>query len=73
MPMLLFLPAIMFFATVTAMGQVAMQTFPVAPAVDPAKARRRAFKVIKGGQQIVLVGTERARYRNRKDHRCAAA
>lgn len=49
----------------TALGQVAMQSFPVIP--DPAAARRRAFKVIRGGQQVVLEGAEGARNRHPKE------
>lgn len=67
MPMLLILPAMMFVATMTAMGQVAMQAFPIPAPADPATTRRRAFKVIKGGQQVVLNGAEGARYRHRQE------
>lgn len=68
MPILMF-PAISFAATITAMGQVALRTFPVpAPTpADPATTRRRAFKVIKGGQQVVLDGAEGAHYRHRRE------
>jgi len=62
MPILLKFPALMFAATMTAMGQVAMQTFPVP--VDPSRARR---KVIKGGQQVILDGAEGAHYRHRQE------
>ena len=65
MPILLMFPALMFAATMTAMGQLARKTFPVP--VDPAKARRRAFKVIKGGQQVILDGAEGAHYRHRQE------
>lgn len=67
MPILLMFPAIVLAATMTAMGQVALQTFPVpAPApADPATTRRRASKVVKGGQQVVLDGAEGAHYRHR--------
>ena len=46
MPLLLIFPAMFFFASMTAMGQVAIQTLPTCGAV----ARRRAFKVIEGGK-----------------------
>lgn len=64
---LLMFPALQFFANVMAMGEAASQAAPVASPVDLAKARRREFKVIKGGQQIVLFGAEGARYRHRKE------
>ena len=67
MPLLLMFPAIVFFATMQAMRQATTQTVPIAPSVDPAKARRREFRVIKGGQQVVLFGAEGARYRHRKE------
>jgi hypothetical protein len=69
MPMLLMFPVLMFAATMTAMGHVVQQTFPApAPApVDPATTRRRALKVIKGGQQVVLDGAEGAHYRHRQE------
>jgi len=50
----------MYLAKVTAMRQAAMHPFPFEP--DKATARRRAFRVIKGGQQVVLEGVEGARY-----------
>jgi hypothetical protein len=67
MPLIFAFPAMMFFATLTVMGQAAIQLVPVTPSADPAKARRRAFKVIKGGQDVVLIGAERACYRHRQE------
>lgn len=46
MPPLLIFPVMIFRASLTAMGQLATQTFPVGPVI----ARRRAFKVIQGGK-----------------------
>jgi hypothetical protein len=65
MPILLMFPALMFAATMAAMGQVAMPAFPAR--ADPATARRRAFKLIKGGQQVVLDGADGAHYRHRQE------